>query len=397
MPAMAATTPADADRTADTNATLPPVDEEDDEVVLKLSEVPNEERKQSFASASASRSAELVKQGSRYSVNRLKIGDRSQSLSPCARLRISKPPAIEEKNAFKARTGSIAEWYVLDNPPLREGSFGKVYRGTSKDTNNVFAIKCVPFSDEQDFFDAELDISRKLDHPNIIRLYDTIFDDAGSQWHLIMDLCTGGDLFDFIKQRGGAGYIEEPIMARWLFQMIDGIAYCHSLKVCHRDLKPENYMLELESPMAPLRLIDFGLACEFEEGVPMTLQCGTTHYSAPQVLKCSYDEKCDIWSIGIIFYMMCLGRWPFFDPNEGRLASIIAGEPDAFGPDNKERTDAFKYVRGDRVSMINLLKELLCVKAQDRPTAQEILVGNAWMLKAKEKPVNSNKSCCELL
>merc|ERR550537_770650 len=113
--------------------------------------------------------------------------------------------------------------------------------------------------------------------------------------YLVMDLCTGGDLFDLIKQAWDKNtVVPEPTLARFATEMLDGIKYCHHHKFCHRDIKPENYMLKsLEAPT--LQLIDFGLACECSEDTLMHLECGTPCHMAPEVIGRSYTQKCDIW------------------------------------------------------------------------------------------------------
>merc|ERR1719401_694535 len=115
-------------------------------------------------------------------------------------------------------------------------------------------------------------------------------------------------MFDLIKSNCGPGKIREPITARYVHQMLDGIKYCHHHSFCHRDIKPENYMLAEPGKASQLKLIDFGLATAFEVGTPLTLRCGTLHYTAPEVFRCRYNEKCDVWGIGIVFYMLCMGQ-----------------------------------------------------------------------------------------
>jgi len=156
-------------------------------------------------------------------------------------------------------------------------------------------------------------------------------------------------------------------------------------------------MLEMPGFDSKLKLIDFGLATIFEPGRPLRLSCGTTHYTAPEVHRCNYNEKCDIWSIGIVFYMLCTGSWPFFDTSEDRLQKLLAGGPNVFEPGG-ENEATFKKRRGDVSSIMNLLKDLLCPQEADRLSAKEILERHAWIEKARNDPIATGSGCkCTVL
>lgn len=311
----------------------------------------------------------------------------------------STPMPLRDRRSVQSKAGDVSDWYVIEEPPLREGSFGKVHRATTRETGELRAIKTVAMSalgaTDQELFYEELAISRQLDHPNIVRLYDAISDGTGIQWYLVMDFCEGGDLFDLISDHGGPGKFKEPTIARFAFEMLDGIKYMHSHNFAHRDLKPENYMLLSSGESSSLKLIDFGLATAFTPGVPMTLQCGTLHYSAPEILRCKYTEKCDIWSVGVVFYMICAGRWPFFDQEERRLAQLIASGPDVFGYSHARNEAAWKKVRGDVKAIMDLIKELMNPDAASRPSARQVLASNTWIHKTRNmKPSGKCKRCC---
>jgi len=322
---------------------------------------------------------------------------RSSGRAACDSVALSLRPLA----SIESKLGDIDSWYELETPPFKEGSFGKIFRARAKENNDrIVAVKTVAYesivlAQDQASFEFELHVSRQLKHPSIVHLIDTIKDDGGKCWHLVMELCKGGDLFDLIKANCGPGRFKEPVLARFVYQMLDGIKYCHHHCFCHRDIKPENYMLLEQGMGSPLKLIDFGLATAFEPGTMMTLRCGTLHYSAPEALRCKYTQSCDIWGIGVVFYMLCIGQWPFFDKNEHKLASIIGSGPDVFGEQNATQTAAFDRASGDKVAIKALLKELLCPDAAKRPSAKEILAQNEWIAKAKLLPLE-RQFCCDI-
>ena len=167
----------------------------------------------------------------------------------------------------------------------------------------------------------EIDILKNLDHPNILRLYE-VFEDA-KNIYLVTELCNGGELFDEIVSRTRFG---ERDAANVIKQLISAISYCHSKKVCHRDLKPENILIDNKESLT-IKLIDFGTSQRFEDEEKMELVLGTAYYIAPEVLKGEYDEKCDVWSIGVILYILLSGEPPFPGGDDKEiLRSVIQGK-----------------------------------------------------------------------
>ena len=145
-----------------------------------------------------------------------------------------------------------------------------------------------------------------LDHPNIIKLYE-IFED-NDRYYLITELCKGGELFDEIAKEGS---FSEQKAAGIIKQILMSVAYCHDKNVVHRDLKPENVLIDKEQNNT-LKIIDFGTATQFKNDELMKEVYGTSYYIAPDVLKKrGYNEKCDVWSIGVILYILLSGMPPF--------------------------------------------------------------------------------------
>ena len=141
-----------------------------------------------------------------------------------------------------------------------------------------------------------------MDHPNIIKLYE-VFEDI-IYYYVVTEICKGGELFDELMK---FQKFTEGIAAGYMHQILQALIYCHSNKICHRDLKPENVLLEEQGV---IRVIDFGLAVSYSEGLNQVL--GTAYYIAPEIIeKKTYDEKCDIWSLGVIMYVLLTGYPPF--------------------------------------------------------------------------------------
>jgi len=173
--------------------------------------------------------------------------------------------------------------------------------------------------DRSRFFE-EIDVMRSLDHPNILRLYEVYQDDK--RYYLVMELCTGGELFDEITKRS---QFSEADAAAIIKQVLSAVAYCHRKKVCHRDLKPENILLDSKSTDAnnSIKVIDFGASTRFDGKSKLTQIYGTAYYIAPEVLKSNYSEKCDVWSAGVILYILLSGKPPFGGVNDKEILESV--------------------------------------------------------------------------
>ena len=151
-----------------------------------------------------------------------------------------------------------------------------------------------------------------------------------------MEYASGGELFDYIVKRKR---LQEDEACRFFQQIISGVEYIHKVKICHRDLKLENWVLESGKDVwSPLKLIDFGLSTHFTQGHRLSRVVGSSYYVAPEVLKKSYTEACDLWSLGVIVFVLLQGYLPFeltekfstnkyelhFDPVDFRHISLQA-------------------------------------------------------------------------
>lgn len=192
-----------------------------------------------------------------------------------------------------------------------------------------FACKCVMLRNDPKYISKlqeEVNVLRELrGHDNVIRLYDVFCVD--NELFIITELGRGGDLFHLLTTHPKHG-VTEAYAAKTVSEMLSAVAFLHSRSICHRDLKLENWVLESGKDVwSPLKLIDFGLSTHFRSGERLTRVVGSSYYVAPEVLKKSYTEACDLWSLGVIVYMLLSGAPPFYGKNDEAIkASIVQGE-----------------------------------------------------------------------
>jgi calcium-dependent protein kinase len=148
----------------------------------------------------------------------------------------------------------------------------------------------------------------QLDHPNIVRI-DEVYEST-NEIYIVQELCLGGDLFDRLDEQEDYHYTEAQC-ARLVKMMLSSVRYLHSKGIVHRDLKLENFLFSTKSPNSDLKMIDFGLSKHFDLGQVHTEMVGTPYTVAPEIIRGTYDEKCDIWSLGVITYLLLSGETPF--------------------------------------------------------------------------------------
>lgn len=281
------------------------------------------------------------------------------------------------------RLRSALSKFAVDNPAtkfhdfydvpeqqlLGEGSFGCVSMCVSKSTGAARAVKSIAKSTNAKVTTMnrqEVIILRMLDHPHIIKLYNT-FEDPRN-FYLITELCEGGDLFDRIED---VGFLTEVQIAIIMQQALDAICYMHEMHLTHRDIKPENFLFLSRQPIEDntLKLIDFGMASAFSDKRPLTSQLGTTYYVAPEVLAGSYNQAVDLWSCGVVMYLFLVGYPPFGgSTDEAILKRVRKGEVNFKDYD-------WKDVSGDAMELIWYL---LIKDPRERYTAQQAL-NHTWI------------------
>ena len=280
--------------------------------------------------------------------------------------------SAEERTIRTARiikNVTIYERYdFLPDRTLGTGISGEVREAISKTTNDHVAIKTLstvnltPKKFEMLFNEVEIYI--RLDHPNICKLLE-IYEDE-SAVHLVMELCTGRELYERLAQL--KRYTERDA-ANVAMQMLEAINYCHAHNVCHRDLKLENWVYASSASDSPLKLIDFGMSKVFNEGVPLTAIHGTVYYVAPEVLTGKYDNACDVWSIGVIIYMLLSGSPPFAGQQDYEIIQKIKTADLVFeGP---------RWI-GISVDAQDFVSHLLTRNPKCRPSALTAM-GHRWL------------------
>jgi calcium-dependent protein kinase len=233
------------------------------------------------------------------------------------------------------KDSKLEDDYDLDGE-LGKGTYGIVYKGIDKITGDVRAVKQIARAKIKKYerFINEVNALKTLDHPNIIKLFE-IYEDEENVY-LVQELCTGGELFDRIVENQ---YLSEKQASALFQQILQSILYCNKNKISHRDLKPENFMFKTKDEDSNLKLIDFGLSMSYykmdkssgNQGnvVRMKTRAGTAFFMAPEVVSHDYTESCDMWSAGVMLYIMLCGYPPFYgETDQEILEAIVAGEFD---------------------------------------------------------------------
>ncbi|CAI5467735.1 unnamed protein product [Closterium sp. Yama58-4] len=248
---------------------------------------------------------------------------------------------------------------------LGRGQFGVTYICTEKRTGLQYACKLISKKQLITSSDVE-DIKREIailhllsDHPNVINLKGAYEDDSAV--YIIMELCTGGELFDHIIARG---HYSERAAAEVLRVIVSVVRYCHANYVIHRDLKPENFLVSSDEEGAPLKAVDFGLSAFYRPGNPLHTVAGSAFYMAPEVIRGSYGPDADLWSVGVVLYILLSGSPPFWaETDEGIFEEILWGHVDqSEEPWPQVSTEAKQLV-------LSLLQQ----QPERRPTAAQLM------------------------
>ena len=267
---------------------------------------------------------------------------------------------------------------------LGHGSFGTVYLVKQKELSRYFAMKVIKKTsknkEEEDNLMNEIEILRKLDHPNILKITD--FYPLKTEYNIITEYCQEGELFDEIKAHAP---FNEVLTSWYMKQILSAVSYCHGMNIIHRDLKPENILIvkRVKSGFHPIKIIDFGTAKVFQKEKSEHLLIGSAYYIAPEVLSRNYSELCDLWSCGVIMYILLTGRPPFNGINEDEIMKKI----------KEGNYDLSKYPWGIiSEDAKDLVKGLLQVDPKKRYTAKEALA-HKWF---ESEKIKANKSAYDI-
>ncbi|KAE9590124.1 putative protein kinase CAMK-CDPK family [Lupinus albus] len=308
-------------------------------------------------------------------------GDGGKAKKPTHVKRVSSI-GLQVESVLGRKTGNLKDVYSLGKK-LGQGQFGTTYLCVEKGTNKEFACKSIPkrkLTTQEDVEDVRREIQimhHMAGHPNVIQIIDAYEDVVAI--HVVMELCAGGELFDRIIQRGHYTEKKAAELARLIVSVVEA---CHSLGVMHRDLKPENFLFINHEEESPLKTIDFGLSVFFRPGETFTDVVGSPYYVAPEVLRKQYGPECDVWSAGVIIYILLSGVPPFWDETEqGIFEQVLKGDLDFVSEPWPNISESGK----------DLVRRMLIRDPKKRMTAHEVLC-HPWVQiggAAPDKPLDS--------
>ena len=237
---------------------------------------------------------------------------------------------VSKESMIKISTEPVANFYSIVKD-LGHGSYGQVKKVKHKELGEIRAMKITNKKSESSKY--EIEILKKISHPNITKIFE-IFADS-KKYYIIMEFLEGGELFEAITNIGS---FTEASASKVMKQILSAVFYLHSNHIVHRDLKPENIMLTQKPKNGnyQIKLIDFGTAKIFRPGKKMNKFIGTSYYIAPEVLKERYDEKCDVWSCGVILFILLCGYPPFNGNTNVDIFHAIQNQNPIFGGEEWE-------------------------------------------------------------
>ena len=252
---------------------------------------------------------------------------------------------------------------------LGTGAFSVVKLGVNKASGETVAVKIVSKRklSEEDLraLWTEIEILDSLNHPHIVKLYEVF--EEGQEFYIVTELVQGGELFDRIVSK--SHYTEKE--CRDLIKvMLSTLKYMHANNVVHRDLKPENLLLMSDSDDTNIKIADFGFAKKISDLQPQEVACGTPGYVAPEILRGDlYGAEVDIWSLGVITYVLLAGYPPFYDDDTRKLFRKIKEARYYFHED---------YWSGVSADAIDMIRKMICLDQRERWTAAQLL-HHPWM------------------
>jgi len=263
----------------------------------------------------------------------------------------------------------LSDDYNRDKKVLGSGYNGSVHLAYSvshgvKHAVKFFKLHGVPH-DKREELEVECEIFLRMDHPHIVRLADVY--ESATQLDLVMECMEGGELFDRVIEKKR---FNEKDAAEASYQMFLAINYLHTEDVVHRDIKLENFLYE-KKDTDHLKLIDFGFSKIWDHSTKMKMSCGTVSYVAPEVLSKSYTSQCDLWSLGVVIFILLVGYMPFSGDTESKIVTNI-----------KQGRYSLRKPLWDKVSeeALDLVKKLLVVDPKKRLTANAALE-HPWIMR----------------
>eukprot|EP00352_Strombidinopsis_acuminata_P004002 CAMPEP_0176397868 /NCGR_PEP_ID=MMETSP0126-20121128/45466_1 /TAXON_ID=141414 ORGANISM="Strombidinopsis acuminatum, Strain SPMC142" /NCGR_SAMPLE_ID=MMETSP0126 /ASSEMBLY_ACC=CAM_ASM_000229 /LENGTH=408 /DNA_ID=CAMNT_0017772431 /DNA_START=230 /DNA_END=1456 /DNA_ORIENTATION=- len=229
--------------------------------------------------------------------------------------------------------------------------------------------------DEKRMLFNEINILKEIDHPNIVKMYEFFEDEK--RYYIVTEICKGGELFDEILARGKFNEKDAAVLIK---QVLSCINYCHSAKIVHRDLKPENILLEQNKEFDQIKIIDFGTSLVYDPNKKLDEKLGTPYYIAPEVLGKSYGSKCDIWSIGVIVYILLSGIPPFNGKDDQEIMKAVRKGKFSFSDASWNKVSS---------SAKDFITQLLTLDQDKRPAATDALK-HPWITELSKIEVDEN-------
>eukprot|EP01023_Acetabularia_acetabulum_P051522 TRINITY_DN57042_c1_g1_i1.p1 TRINITY_DN57042_c1_g1~~TRINITY_DN57042_c1_g1_i1.p1 ORF type:complete len:367 (-),score=82.71 TRINITY_DN57042_c1_g1_i1:2148-3248(-) len=263
------------------------------------------------------------------------------------------------------------------------GGFAVVKQGRDKISNQQVAIKVVDksrYASGDNSLQREIEVLAKVNHPNCIKLYAVYI--TSRKVYIVTELVHGGELLDRVQEKGN---YSEQHAASLISQILEGVQYLHSRGIVHRDLKLENMIMLDKRDDSPVKIADFGLSKFFSPDTILSTVCGSPQYVAPEVLGVAegaknYSPAVDMWSVGVILFILLSGYSPFDDENDAVLfQKIKSGDYDADDPIWDEVSDSAK----------DLVSKLLNIDSEERLTSEEALQ-HPWMVSMRKKLEEKN-------
>jgi len=287
------------------------------------------------------------------------------------------------KNKYVARHAKtdVEKKYKLGKE-LGTGNFAVVKLGTKRSCGTKYAIKIIDkalCAGKDDMIEMELAVLKQASHAHIVGMHEHF--DTPSHLYLVLDYVDGGELFDRIVDEGN---FTEQDASRITKQMTEAIQYLHDRKIVHRDLKPENLLFASRENTDRILVTDFGLAKLIDDQTTLMTACGTPNYVAPEILlQKGYGKEVDVWSLGVILYILLCGYPPFYDESDAVLFEMIM--KGKFDFDARYWGDVSKEAK-------SLIRNMLIVDPARRLTTQQVL-SHPWITGITDLPnVNLSKS-----
>jgi len=292
-----------------------------------------------------------------------------------------------KKSSFIIKSKEIQDNYIIGDM-IGKGSTGVIRRLIDKTTNQVRAVKMIPLKriNKINLFEKDIEIIRGLDHPNIIKMYEYYQDEK--YFYIVMEYCNGGEL---LLKVGDLGQITEDMAKTYFIQMISAVNYIHSKGLFLKNLRPEKFMFNSVSPNSTIKLLNLSFSMILQTPtlgnlVRLKPLLTTDYFEAPEIFSGKYDKSCDIWSCGIILYVLLCGTLPFEGISYKELnQKLIDGN--------------IKLIESDFEGISNEAKELIYLMLnapEKRLTASQILE-NKWLKSSCEISLNVKLDCSKLV